>query len=175
MTLSIFSAYFQARPSRLTSQPGLAYVIMEKKDLYDEDTFEAVSARLENLTPDTRAEWGAMDVSQMLAHCAEILEVTNGKALKGTPVFVRLIGGFIRKMVLSEKPYPRDSRTHPQYIKTEPEDFYEQKERLQRALGTMLANGPISSRHPLFGIMTGEEKGWAMFKHLDHHFSQFGV
>ena len=29
--------------------------------------------------------------------------------------------------------------------------------------------------HPLFGSMTAEEKGWAMYKHLVHHRKQFGL
>ncbi len=148
---------------------------MEKKNLFDEDIFSAIQDRIENLTPETQAEWGSMDVAQMLAHCSEIQEVTNGKALKGTPFTVKLLGGLIRKMVLSDKSYPRDGRTHPQYIKDEPEDFYQQKERLQRAVDTMVANGPIASKHPIFGMMSGEDKGWVMYKHLDHHLTQFGV
>ena len=148
---------------------------MEKKSLFDEDVFSAIQARIENLTPETQPEWGSMDVAQMLAHCAEIQEVLNGKALKGTPFIVKLFGRLIRRMVLSDKPYPHSSRTHPQYIKADLEDFYEQKERLQRALDTMVANGPIASKHPIFGMMSGEDKGWAMYKHLGHHFTQFGV
>ena len=95
-----------------------------KKSLYSHDVYQLCLARIEKLTPQTQPQWGSMSAAQMLAHCAEILEVANGKALQNT-----------------------------QLIEEE---------------GT-------SRKHPLFGAMSVEEKGWSMYKHLDHHLSQFGV
>ncbi len=74
--------------------------------------------RIDGLSPDTQPQWGVMSAGQMLSHCAEIQEVSNGKALEGTPFIVRLLGGFIRKMVVNDKPYPRSTKTHPQYLQT---------------------------------------------------------
>jgi hypothetical protein len=116
-----------------------------------------------------------MTVAQMLAHCAEIQEVANGKDLKGTPVIVRLFGPLIRRMVVSDKPYPRSTRTHPQYLQVEERDFEMEKLRLVAALDSFVDAGPRASRHPIFGRMTAEERGWSSYKHLDHHLTQFGV
>ena len=33
----------------------------------------------------------------------------------------------------------------------------------------------VQTRHPLFGEKKLQEKGWAMYKHLDHHLPQFGI
>lgn len=148
---------------------------MERKNIFDDDTFEEIVVRIEKLTPETRPRWGSMDIAQMLAHCAEIQDVSNGKTLKGTPLIVKMMGGIIKKMVLSEKPYPKNSRTHPQYLMVEPEDFSLQRDRLVNSLRAMRGLGRVDSRHPLFGKMTADEKGWAMYKHLDHHLSQFGA
>ncbi len=119
-----------------------------------------------------------MTSAQMLSHCAEILEVTNGKELKNTPFMVKLIGGIIRRMVLSEKPYPKNSKTHPQYMKESDHDFEAEKKRLLTALEEFKnagIEGTNQHKHPLFGVMTADEKGWSMYKHLDHHLTQFGV
>lgn len=148
---------------------------MERKDLYDEATFEDICSRIGSLTGDTKPEWGSMTVAQMLAHCAEVQDVANGKDLKGTPFMVKLMGGMIKKMVTSDKPYPKNSRTHPQYVMRDPEDFDRQKDRLLHSLRFMHALGRKESRHPLFGKWTAEDKSWAMYKHLDHHLTQFGV
>lgn len=148
---------------------------MERKNIFDDDTFEEIVVRIEKLTPETRPRWGSMDIAQMLAHCAEIQDVSNGKTLKGTPLIVKMMGPMIKKMVLSEKPYPKNSRTHPQYLMVEPEDFSLQRDRLVNSLRAMRGLGRVDSRHPLFGKMTADEKGWAMYKHLDHHLSQFGA
>jgi hypothetical protein len=148
---------------------------MEIKSIYDLTTYESMVGRINQLTSESQPQWGKMSVGQMLAHCAEVQDVSNGKPLKGTPWFINLIGGFVKKMVLNKDPYPKNIRTHPQYLTTEPEDFETQKERLLLSLKAMIALGKISSRHPIFGEMTPDEKGWGMYKHLDHHLGQFGV
>ncbi|MCZ6727328.1 MAG: DUF1569 domain-containing protein [Acidobacteria bacterium] len=151
---------------------------MEGKNFYDRETYDALLGRVERLTRDAEPGWGRMNSSQMLAHCAEVAEVAAGKPLVGTPWFVRLMGGLIKRMVVSDKPYPRDSRTHPQYVMTESVDFEQQKERLLAVLGKLKENGPEGAeqmRHELFGKLKAEEAGWVAYKHLDHHLAQFGV
>lgn len=151
---------------------------MEKRSLFDASTLDAVTARIDSLTADTQPRWGKMDVAQMLAHCAEVQEVANGKELRNSPWYLKLFRGIIRRMVLSTKPYPRQSATHPQYVVASQEDFGQQKERLLQAIRSMHDQSPAKAeqiKHPLFGSMTADEKGWAMYKHLDHHLTQFGV
>lgn len=152
---------------------------MTKRSLLDRDTQQACLNRINKLTPETQPAWGKMDAAQMLAHCAEVTEVMNGsKPLEGTPFLLKLFKGMIRNAVLNEKPYPRNSRTHPQYLIADQRAFEKEKERLVAAL-TQMANFTEAERrqlsHPLFGPMTDEELGWASYKHLDYHLSQFGV
>ena len=146
---------------------------MEKKSIFDNSNYGEIVGRIESLTPETQAEWGSMNVAQMLAHCAEVQEVGNGKSLVGTPFIVKMMKGFIRKMVLNDEPYRHDAKTHPQYTMTDPKNFEEQKTRLINALEKLTADGPVSKKHPIFGEMTGEERGWVSYKHLDHHFAQW--
>ncbi len=151
---------------------------MERRDFYDRDTYEALLGRIARLMPDAAPGWGRMNAAQMCAHCAEVAEVANGKALVGTPWYVRLMGGLIKKMVLSDKPYPRSAKTHPQYEIGAGVSFEEQKARLLEVLAAMHSAGRArggQSRHPIFGAMTADEQGWATYKHLDHHLTQFQV
>ncbi len=148
---------------------------MERKSLFDLATYHSMIGRIDQLTAESQPAWGKMNVGQMLAHCAEVQDVSNGKPLKGTPWFIKLFGGLVKKMVINDKPYPKNLRTHPQYLMTDPEDFETQKARLLISLKAMQALGRTTSRHPIFGQMTAEERGWGMYKHLDHHLSQFGV
>jgi hypothetical protein len=148
---------------------------MSRTYLTDDDTHAAVVARIESLTPDARAAWGKMDVGQMLAHCAEVLEVINGKALTGTPWFFKLIGPLIKRVVTNDAPYRKNSPTHQQYVMTGPKDFERERARLLAALKALHASGPRDVRHPIFGRMTADEVGWAAYKHLNHHLQQFGV
>ncbi len=84
---------------------------MIRKLLYDDDVHAECLERIDGLSPDTQPQWGVMSAGQMLSHCAEIQEVSNGKALEGTPFIVRLLGGFIRKMVVIRNTYRRQRRT----------------------------------------------------------------
>lgn len=147
----------------------------ETPTLLDDAVYESCLARLDRLTPESRPRWGSMSVAQMLAHCAEVQEVTNGKPLEGTPWLLRLAGPLIKRAVLSRRPYPKGVRTHPQYLQTSEKRFEPEKRRLLEALREFRASGAEGARHPLFGPLSAEEAGWGAFKHLDHHLRQFGV
>ncbi len=148
---------------------------MTRTHLLDDPTYSRMLERIGALEPDSQAMWGKMNVAQMLAHCAEVLEVSNGKELKGTPWFFRLIGPWIKRMITNDKPYPRNSPTHQQYIMTGAKDFEHERARLLAVLEALRAAGPQAFRHPIFGQMTAEEVGWSGYRHLDHHLQQFGV
>ena len=148
---------------------------MEKRSLYHQQVFEETLKRIDSLTPETKPQWGKMDAAQMLAHCAETIDVANGKPLVGTPFIVRLFKGYIKKMVVGPKPYPKNLKTHPQYLQTTPKDFEQEKQHIVNALNKLKETEGEKIKHGMFGVLTPEDKGWAMYKHLDHHLQQFGV
>ena len=144
--------------------------------LYNSEDYRAFLSRIDQLSAESEPKWGSMATAQMLAHCAEILEVSNGKELKNTPFIARLFKGMIRKMVVNEKPYKKSTQTHPQYRQTEERDFETEKARLMAALESFVGTESSPGHpHPLFGTMTHHEKGWSAYKHPNHHLTQFGV
>lgn len=152
---------------------------MDRRSFYDPTTYSALIERIDGLAADAEAAWGSMNAAQMLSHCSEVAEVAAGsKPLVGTPWFIRLMGGFIKRMVLSDRPYPRNGKTHPQYVMAAAADFEKQRARLLAVLQKLSDAGPGAAerlRHPIFGTVTADEAGWAAYKHLDHHLTQFGV
>ncbi len=149
-----------------------------RKSLYTPEVHQQCLSRIGQLTPKATPGWGSMTVAQMLAHCAEIQEVWNGKALLNTPFLAKLFKGVIRRMVVSDKPVPKNSGTHPQFKQISDRDFEDERMRLLDALDRFTRIDEDQRRklvHPLFGVMTDDERGWSMYKHLDHHLSQFGV
>lgn len=151
---------------------------MTRKNFYDDDTYRSLLERLAGLDSDTQPEWGRMNAAQMCAHCTEVAEVAHGKALTGTPWYVRLLGGLVKRLVLSDRPYPKSTKTHPQYLIAPDVDFEREKARLLGILEEMHSAGREhagTTRHPIFGEMTADEHGWATYKHLDHHLQQFGL
>lgn len=145
------------------------------ESLLDDVVYESCLERLARLTSDSRPRWGSMSIAQMLAHCAEVQEVMNGKPLEDTPWLLRVAGPLIKRAVLSRRPFPKGVKTHPQYLQTSARRFEPEKRRLLEALEEFRATGAQGARHPLFGPLSPEEAGWGSFKHLDHHLRQFGV
>lgn len=148
---------------------------MARRSLFDDDVYREIRERIDRLEPDAKREWGTMSPAQMLAHCSEVVEVANGKDLEGTPFYVKLLGPLIKRMIVSEKPFPKKGKTHPQYEVHDPKDFQAQKERLVSAIDELRSGGASPREHPLMGRMSAEEVGWGNYKHLDHHLRQFGV
>lgn len=148
---------------------------MERRSLFDDAVYDECRSRVGHLRRESAARWGAMSAAQMLAHCAEVQEVANGKPLVGTPWLLKLIAPLIRRSVVSEKAYPRGVRTHPQYRQAAERQFDEEKDRLLASLDALRAARLSPVPHPLFGTLSEAESGWASYKHLDHHLEQFGV
>jgi len=145
--------------------------------LFDDQTFRACLARLDRITADMRPQWGTMDAGQMVAHCATIQEATNGAKVEGTNFLLKLFRPMIKKLVIQGN-YKRNSRTHPAFKQAGTKDFDAEKARLLAALNSFVSMGEEKAamiEHDFFGKMTAEEKGHAMYKHLDYHLTQFGV
>lgn len=146
----------------------------EKPNIFEPSVYEALKARFQNINIDSTALWGKMTAAQMFAHCTEVQEVCNGKALENTPFFLKLFKGFIKKSVLNDKAYPKGSPTHQQYVMTSQKDFDTEKQRFLASLETFV-NNTGSIEHSLFGKMSPEERSWGIYKHHVHHLEQFGV
>lgn len=148
------------------------------KNLFNQPDVSVILGRIEKLSPEHQRLWGKMNVAQMLAHCNVSLETAMG--LNKIPrVFIgRLIAPFMKKKVLGEKPFGKNSPTDKSYIFPGDLDFEEQKIKTITSVKKFLAGGPsqcTTHPHPFFGNFTPDE--WAIFqwKHLDHHLRQFGV
>jgi len=148
------------------------------ESLFDPAGRDRVLARIGALRPDSKRQWGKMDAAQAMAHCALAMETATGDATLPSNAFVRFIGKFMRKSMLSPTPYKQNGGTHPKLVMKEPKDFEREKARLLAVVRKFHDGGPAAAaRHPhaLLGAMTGEEWDGFLLKHLDHHLRQFGV
>jgi hypothetical protein len=149
------------------------------QNLFNPSDVNAMTERINRLTPTTQRLWGKMSVDQMLAHLNMAMQTVIGTHNIPSVSFIpRMIGSMMRKGVLSEKPWGKNSPTDKTYRITEPQNFAEEKSKLLAALNQFLEGGPAKCTthpHPFFGNFTPEE--WALFqwKHMDHHLRQFGV
>uniref|UniRef100_UPI004048DD92 DUF1569 domain-containing protein n=1 Tax=Algoriphagus sp. TaxID=1872435 RepID=UPI004048DD92 len=149
------------------------------KNVFDPAVTAELIHRIEQLSPESPALWGKMSVDQMLAHCCVAYEMafTNTHP-KANPVMRFLLKTFVKAGVVNEVPYKRNLPTAPAFrIKSE-KNFTEKKARLISFVEQTLAAGKSGfegKESPSFGSMTAKEWNNLLYKHLDHHLTQFGA
>ncbi len=140
---------------------------------------DKIIQRINNLTPDSRPNWGRMNVAQMLAHCNVTYEMIYENIHPKPNALMRIILKLlVKNKVVSETAYKQNSPTAPQFIKKETHNFETEKKRLIGYITKtqQLGEAHFDNKESLsFGPLTKTEWNNMLYKHLHHHFSQFGV
>ncbi len=151
----------------------------QMKNCFDPVVSQELISRINRLTPSHSPLWGKMTVSQMLAHCSVAYEmVYTDKHPKPGKIICFLLRLFVKKGVVNETPYPRNSRTAPAFIIKDKRNFEEEKSKLISYIQKTTDLGPMyfQGKESLsFGPLTTGEWNNLFYKHLDHHLTQFGV
>jgi hypothetical protein len=148
------------------------------KSLYDQEILKEMMNRVEKLTPSTTANWGKMNVAQMMEHCSRALEFSAGKTKPSRLFIGYILGPLFKSMYYNDKPWGRSTQTAPNYMVTDHPEFEATKKRLTGLMKEFSEGGESKcTRHPspFFGKLTPEQHGLGQYKHLDHHFQQFGI
>jgi hypothetical protein len=149
------------------------------KNLFEVATLNEMKNRLTLLSAESERQWGKMNAAQMLAHCSEWMELASGqRAFPPRSWMGYIFGHLAKRSVLSDAPIRRNMPTDRTLMINDERDFASERQRLALSMDRFTAGGPEQcTKHPhsFFGSMTPEE--WAIlgYKHLDHHFRQFGV
>jgi hypothetical protein len=149
------------------------------KSLFNSADNKELINRINSLTPSSQAQWGKMNVSQMLAHSQEPLKVAHGELKLKRSIMAVLLGGvFKRKLTKDEQPFSRNLPTDKAFIVVDQKEFEQEKNKLVKLVEKFVQAGPAGitkEAHPFFGKMTPKEWDILQWKHLDHHLNQFGV
>jgi hypothetical protein len=148
------------------------------KSLFDPTHNQEIVDRINRLTPASQAQWGKMNVSQMLAHCQPVLRVAYGELKLKRNLLGMLLGGMVKRMLLREEPFKQNSPTEKTFIITDKRDFEAEKKKLIELVQRFSKQGPDGIRkdpHPFFGKLTTHEWDILQWKHLDHHLRQFAA
>ncbi len=149
------------------------------KNVFNANDVAEIITRIDKLTPETKAIWGKMSVSQMLAHCNVSYEMIY-ENIHSKPNFIMrfILKLFIKSKVVSETPYTKNGPTAPAFIIKDEKAFDKEKKRLIEYIQKTLQNGEkfFDGKESLsFGVLNKTEWNNMLYKHLDHHLSQFGV
>ncbi len=148
------------------------------KSLFDKPAYEEILTRMTKLTDEHQAQWGKMNVSQMLAHCCQPFKVALSEK-KLPRAFIGILFGWMVKGKLSDNtPYKQGLPTAPNFVIKDEREFFPEKTKLIDLINEFHTKGPDRVGlfpHPFFGRMSKEAWGKSMYKHLDHHLRQFGA
>jgi len=144
------------------------------KSVLDAATREELTQRIDTLNENSVAQWGKMNVYQMLKHCSIWDEMVHNNKM-GKRVFLgRIIGGMALKSVLKdEKPLDKNSPTLRELIIKENGDIATEKAKWISLIKQYEQYSHDYFVHPFFGKMTKEQIGRFAYKHTDHHLRQF--
>lgn len=152
---------------------------MSYLNIFEKETININKARLEVLTKDAQPLWGTMNVAQMLSHLNKSYDLAQGKLkVNVSPVMRFFLKTFIKKSVVGNKPYARNSRTAPYFLVTDEKDFETEKKKLIENMEWVYNKGATyfeGRETGSFGKLTAKEWSNLFQKHLDHHLNQFAV
>lgn len=146
------------------------------KTTLDKATRDELIRRIGNLNENSQAQWGKMNVSQMLRHCTAWEELVSGRQKFKRVLAGRIFGKMaLRSVLKDETPLRRNTPTAPEFkITTDGGDVKAEKEKWIGLLQGHSQFSYDSIMHPFFGKMTLEQVGYMAYKHIDHHLRQFG-
>ena len=95
---------------------------------------EEVLMRLDKICADTKPLWGKMNAGQMFAHCQVPIKVGLGETKPGRRIVGILFGPWIKRMILSEKPFKKGLPTDKSFLITDNRNFEEEKVKLYKLI-----------------------------------------
>jgi len=149
------------------------------KTIFDKNIREQLISRIEQINEDKKAEWGKMNVFQMLRHntywngwILGTKEHTYKQAFIG-----KLFGKMaMKRMIKDEKPFDKNVPTSEQFkVKELSGNLEPEKAKWVSLLNEYEDFNNPAFIHDFFGKMTKEQIGILVYKHTDHHLRQFGV
>ena len=147
------------------------------KTIFDKITREELIGRINTLNENSVAEWGKMNIYQMLQHCTIWEEWILG-VHKPTykQEFIGLIFGkmALKKVLKDESPLRRNTPTSAAFKAKEKHcDVESEKKKWIHLIEQYEDYSNPAFIHDFFGKITKEQIGLLAYKHTDHHLRQF--
>lgn len=147
------------------------------KTIFDQGTRKELILRIQNISEDAEAQWGKMNLYQMLVHCTTWEKWIHGKE---NPLYKQVFIGKVfgkmalKRMVRDDKPFDKGVPTSAQFkIKETNGDITTKKNEWIELIKSYENYSNPTFIHDFFGKMTKEQIGLMAYKHTDHHLRQF--
>ena len=144
------------------------------KSTFDKTTRDELIGRINMLNENSRAQWGRMNIYQMLKHCTLWEEMISGRKKYKRVFLGRLFGKMALKSVIKdEQPMRRNAPTIREFVIKGNGDVLSEKAKWISLIEEHARFFNPDFVHPFFGKMTKEQIGVFAYKHTDHHLRQF--
>jgi hypothetical protein len=145
------------------------------KTIFDKTTRDELTNRIISLNEKNTAQWGKMNIFQMLKHCILWEEMALGKKKYKQSFLGRLFGKMaLKDFIKDETPFKKNVPTVPTFkIKEQSGDVELQKKKWVSLIDEYAHFSNVDFIHPFFGKMNKEQIGYLAYKHSDHHLRQF--
>ncbi|MCF8319151.1 MAG: DUF1569 domain-containing protein [Sphingobacteriaceae bacterium] len=152
---------------------------MAYPSIYEQKTVEALAQRIGKLSKLSSANWGKMNVAQMLAHCCIPYEQIFGERNDRISGIMKFLMRYVfKKSMVNEVPYKQSLPTAPFFIMADDKDFEKEQKRLLNYIHKcqqLGADDLVKQKHQSLGMLSAIEWNNLLYKHLDHHLRQFDV
>jgi len=143
--------------------------------LWQEQSRNELLHRLDRLTVDAPARWGTCPA--MMAHVNDALRIPLGEV---TPAARRVPIRFfpLKQLIIYYLPFPKGVPTAPALLaRCDGAVFLDEAQAFRQLLDRLARRSQETSwpSHPAFGTMSRRAWGVLGYRHVNHHFTQFGV
>ncbi len=146
------------------------------KTLWNARDREGLLARLDRLSPDSRPRWGKFTSTRMLAHVNDAMRMSAGSlstSLKRTPVRFPIV----KQLAVYFVPWPKGVPTVPELLERGSRAEWEaERAEFPKTVEEFVSrpkDAPLPL-HPAFWRLSRRAWGRLAWRHIDHHFRQFG-
>ncbi len=154
---------------------GLFSLALAHKTLLGQGVEQEMLERLDKLTPASGAVWGRMSAAQMLHHLSGAIRMATGD-LAIPPRRTPLRRFPIKQLIVFVLPFLKGAPTAPALVAKGEFDFETERAAVREQIGSFARRQiPKWPDHPAFGPLNRDQWGVMVWKHVDHHFRQFGV
>ena len=149
------------------------------KNIIDEPVKKNMIDRVSKISSDDKAQWGKMNVHEMIVHCSDQLRISMG--LKETEYVGKpVVSSLVKWLVFMGMPVPKGRVETVKELKqgvggTKPVEFEKDKAVLKELINDFnksFINSKIR-KHPVFGDLNYNQWGKLAYVHLNHHLTQF--
>ena len=146
------------------------------KTLFNAADRTALLGRLDDLNAARPPVWGQMNAHEMICHAGTALRLSLGEGI-GRRANGPLARWPLNWLLIYVLPWPKGAQSPPELLGTQPGTWEGDTAELRRLIDEFGARDPRDDwpQSVAFGKISGSTWGVLQYRHLDHHFRQFGI